>query len=88
MHNPAKVHQSPVTMRKTLSGLYPVGAAAGCDLLILKTKSKDRSLRQLLQGFGCVSGRWVGEGMKTLRAESGKHQAGCVYRCCLHKLML
>jgi hypothetical protein len=30
----------------------PVGAAAGCDLLILilKTRSKDRSLRQLLQG--------------------------------------
>ena len=28
----------------------PVGAAEGCDLLILKkTKSKDRSLRQLLQ---------------------------------------
>jgi hypothetical protein len=30
-----------------------VGAAAGCDLLILtlkKTGSKDRSLRQLLQG--------------------------------------
>ncbi|HEX4550734.1 hypothetical protein [Pseudomonas sp.] len=33
----------------------PVGAAAGCDLLTLilnsKTRSKDRSLRQLLQGF-------------------------------------
>jgi hypothetical protein len=30
----------------------PVGAAEGCDLLILflKTRSKDRSLRQLLQG--------------------------------------
>ncbi|MNK79509.1 hypothetical protein D3C87_991770 [compost metagenome] len=31
----------------------PVGTAAGCDLLIFifkKTKSKDRSLRQLLQG--------------------------------------
>jgi hypothetical protein len=28
----------------------PVGAAEGCDLLILKkTKSKDRSLRQLLR---------------------------------------
>ncbi|CAI8699144.1 hypothetical protein EMIT0P395_100012 [Pseudomonas sp. IT-P395] len=29
-----------------------VGAAEGCDLLIwmLKTRSKDRSLRQLLQG--------------------------------------
>ena len=32
----------------------PVGAAAGCDLLILflKPTSKDRSPRQLLQGFG------------------------------------
>jgi hypothetical protein len=30
----------------------PVGAAEGFDLLILKTKSKDRSLRQLLQGRG------------------------------------
>jgi hypothetical protein len=32
-----------------------VGAAEGCDLLILilnKSKSKDRSLRQLLQGIG------------------------------------
>ncbi|CAI8737953.1 hypothetical protein EMIT0215P_130057 [Pseudomonas serboccidentalis] len=29
----------------------PVGAAEGCDLLLLKkAKSKDRSLRQLLQG--------------------------------------
>ncbi|KAB0498320.1 hypothetical protein F7R14_27700 [Pseudomonas lini] len=30
-----------------------VGAAAGCDLLMLrlKTKSKDRSLRQLLRGI-------------------------------------
>ena len=31
----------------------PVGAAAGCDLLILffrTSKSEDRSLRQLLQG--------------------------------------
>ena len=31
--------------------IFSVGAAAGCDLLILtfKTKSKDRSLRQLLR---------------------------------------
>jgi hypothetical protein len=30
-----------------------VGAAAGCDLLMLffKSRSKDRSLRQLLQGL-------------------------------------
>jgi hypothetical protein len=28
-----------------------VGAAEGCDLLILKTTSKDRSLRQLLHGL-------------------------------------
>ena len=27
----------------------PVGAAAGCDLLIFKIKPKDRSLQQLLQ---------------------------------------
>jgi hypothetical protein len=33
--------------------IFSVGAAAGCDLLILtlKTKSKDRSLRQLLQEY-------------------------------------
>jgi hypothetical protein len=36
----------------------PVGAAEGCDLLILplKTTSKDRSLRQLLQGRGFDKG--------------------------------
>jgi hypothetical protein len=34
-----------------------VGAAEGCDLLMLlsKTRSKDRSLRQLLQGGGVLS---------------------------------
>ncbi|WP_414905259.1 hypothetical protein [Pseudomonas sp. IT-P260] len=39
----------------------PVGAAAGCDLLILililkpEARSKDRSLRQLLQGISVVA---------------------------------
>jgi hypothetical protein len=32
------------------SSLARVGAAAGCDLLILFSRSKDRSLRQLLHG--------------------------------------
>jgi hypothetical protein len=33
--------------------IFPIEAAAGCDLLILtlKTKSKDRSLRQRLQDY-------------------------------------
>jgi hypothetical protein len=36
-----------------LNGDFPVGAAAGCDLLILflKATSKDRSLRQLTGGI-------------------------------------
>ncbi|MCU7213861.1 hypothetical protein [Pseudomonas sp. VE 196-7] len=37
----------------------PVGAAAGCDLLTLilkpEARSKDRSLRQLLQGISVVA---------------------------------
>ncbi|WP_256811822.1 hypothetical protein, partial [Pseudomonas siliginis] len=35
------------------------GAAEGCDLFIwiLKTRSKDRSLQQLLRGFGRWSDR-------------------------------
>ena len=33
-----------------------VGAAEGCDLLILKTTSKDRSLRQLLHGLDRAMG--------------------------------
>jgi len=38
-----------------------VGAAEGCDLLIfLKTRSKDRSLRQLLRGeAGYMSGKYA-----------------------------
>jgi hypothetical protein len=37
--------------RLNLGSMSPVGAAEGCDLLILffGSKSKDRSLRQLLQ---------------------------------------
>ncbi|SMQ27247.1 hypothetical protein SAMN04488483_3529 [Pseudomonas helmanticensis] len=43
--------------------LHPVGAAEGCDLLILFLKSKDRSLRQLLQGLSIAVGAVVdGEG--------------------------
>jgi hypothetical protein len=43
--------------------LHPVGAAAGCDLLILFLRSKDRSLRQLLQGLSISVGAVVdGEG--------------------------
>jgi len=34
-----------------LDTLVPVGAAEGCDLLTLFWRSKDRRLRQLLQGF-------------------------------------
>jgi hypothetical protein len=33
-----------------LIDVFRAGAAEGCDLLIFKAKSKDRSLRQLLQG--------------------------------------
>jgi hypothetical protein len=36
--------------------LHPVGAPAGCDLLILFLRSKDRSLRQLLQGLSIAVG--------------------------------
>ena len=36
--------------------LHPVGAAEGCDLLILFLRSKDRSLRQLLQGLSIAVG--------------------------------
>jgi hypothetical protein len=42
--------------------MIPVGAAGGCDLLILSflKKSKDRSLRQLLQGrAGYMSGKYA-----------------------------
>ena len=40
--------------RGTLKEFLNVGAAEGCDLLmlLLKTRSKDRSLRQLLQRTG------------------------------------
>jgi hypothetical protein len=46
---------NPKTVR-TPHNFSPVGAAAGCDLLILslKTTSKDRSLRQLLQGIVAI----------------------------------
>jgi hypothetical protein len=45
-------HAGQAQPDRTTSPKYttPVGAAEGCDLLILK-KSKDRSLRQLLQGI-------------------------------------
>ncbi|VVO83121.1 hypothetical protein PS898_01916 [Pseudomonas fluorescens] len=48
-------HKTPGDMAHLyLPTHIPVGAAEGCDLLILlpKTTVKDRSLRQLLQGSG------------------------------------
>jgi hypothetical protein len=48
MHSPGDASPGAFTSQTTTT---PVGAAEGCDLLIFKTTSKDRSLRQLLHGI-------------------------------------
>ncbi|MBV6822935.1 hypothetical protein [Pseudomonas sp. PD9R] len=65
-------HQSATDRLKGLMQRSPVGAAAGCDLsiLLLKTKSKDRSLRQLLQWGIC--GSCV---VLTMNLRRNKHQS-------------
>jgi hypothetical protein len=45
-----KMKLSGAGARNCIQPEIPVGAAEGCDLLILETKSKDRSVPQLLHG--------------------------------------
>jgi hypothetical protein len=60
-HHSGKLQELPVDLVVWWCTRSPVGAAEGCDLLIFsnlqiaKARSKDRSLRQLLQMLRKVS---------------------------------
>ena len=56
----------------------------GCDLLILKTRSKDRSLRQLLQGRFAVC-QWTVRTMPT-RAPTGNENPRSAQATLLERL--